>query len=88
MSEEMIQRIIELHKSGISIQEIADEFDVSLVTIKRRIAAIRKTHDLPWRSKSKQKTRTDRAEHDDESTPWNIELSRKYMTRQWSTATC
>ena len=86
MTEENIQRVIELHKSGAPIPEIAEEMGVALVTIKRWIHNIRRTHDLPYRKKSTQKTRIDRAENDDSQTSWNLKLAREYLIRQWGTA--
>ena len=83
MTEEEIQKLIELHKAGTPIQKIAEEFGVSLVTIKRRIAEIRKTHDLPWRSKSKQKTNMEIEQRQIDATPWNLTLARQYITREW-----
>ena len=86
MTEEKIQRVIELHKSGAAIPDIAEEIGVALVTIKRWIHNIRRTHDLPYRKKSTQRTRIDRAENDDQQTPWNLKLSREYITREWRAA--
>jgi len=86
MTEENIQRVIELHKSGAPIPEIAEEMGVALVTIKRWIHNIRRTHDLPYRKKSTQKTRIDRAENDDSQTSWNLKLAREYITREWKAA--
>ena len=86
MTEENIQRVIELHKSGAPIPEIAEEMGVALVTIKRWIHNIRRTHDLPYRKKSTQKTRIDRAENDDSQTSWNLRLAREYITREWKAA--
>jgi len=86
MTEDKIQRVIELHKSGAPIPEIAEEMGVALVTIKRWIYNIRKTHDLPYRKKSTQKTRIDRAENDDSQTSWNLRLAREYITREWKAA--
>jgi len=83
MTEENIQRIIEMHRSGAPIPDIAEEMGVALVTIKRWIHNIRRTHDLPYRKKSTQKTRIDRAENDDEETPWNLKLAREYITSEW-----
>jgi len=77
------KKLIELHKSGMAIHDIAGEFGVSLVTIKRRIAKIRKVHDLPWRSKSMQKTRMDRAENDIDATAWNVRLGNQYIQQEW-----
>jgi len=77
------KKLIELHKSGMPIHDIAGEFGVSLVTIKRRIAKIRKVHDLPWRSKSMQKTRMDRAENDIDATAWNVRLGNQYIQKEW-----
>jgi len=86
MTEENIQKVIEMHKSGAPIPSIAEEMGVSLVTIKRWIANIRRTHDLPYRKKSTQKVRIDRAENDDSQTPWNLKLAREYITREWKAA--
>jgi len=86
MTEENIQKVIEMHKSGAPIPSIAEAMGVSLVTIKRWIANIRRTHDLPYRKKSTQKVRIDRAENDDSQTPWNLKLARKYITREWKAA--
>lgn len=83
MTEEQITKLIKLHKSGIPVTEIADAFGVSLVTIKRRIAEIRRTYDLPYRKKSVQKTRLDRAENDIDSTAWNVRLGIQYITAEW-----
>ena len=77
------KKLIELHKSGMAIQDIADEFGVALVTIKRRISKVRKEHNLPWRSKSMQKTRIDRAENDIDATAWNVRLGNQYIQREW-----
>jgi len=77
------KKLIELHKSGMAIQDIADEFGVALVTIKRRISKVRKEHHLPWRSKSKQKTRMDRVEHDIDATAWNVRLGNQYIQQEW-----
>ena len=76
------KKLIELHKSGMPIHDIAGEFGVSLVTIKRRISKIRKVYDLPWRSKSMQKTRMDRAENDIDSTAWNVRLGNQYIQKE------
>lgn len=86
MTEDKIQRVIELHKSGAPIPEIAEEMGVSLVTIKRWIHNIRRTHDLPYRKKSTQKVRIDRAENDANDAPWNLKLAREYITREWKAA--
>jgi len=86
LTEQKIEKVIELHKSGAPIPHIADEFGVSLVTIKRWIANIRRTHDLPYRHKSKQKTKLDRLTQEMEETPWNLKLSAKYLSRHWGTA--
>lgn len=86
MTEENIQKVIEMHKSGAPIPSIAEAMGVSLVTIKRWIANIRRTHDLPYRKKSTQKVRIDRAENDDSQTPWNLKLAREYITREWRAA--
>jgi len=83
MTEDEIQKIIRLHGSGMPLHEIAEECGVALVTIKRRISEIRKTHDLPWRSKSKQKTNEMRENKDAEETPWNLDLGHKYITAEW-----
>jgi len=86
MTEDKIQKVIELHKSGAAIPSIADEMGVSLVTIKRWIHNIRRTHDLPYRKKSTQKTRIDRAEHDESQTSWNLKLARQYIVSEWRAA--
>ena len=86
MTEDDAQKIIEMHKAGAAIPSIANEFGVSLVTIKRWIANIRRTHDLPYRKKSTQKVRMDRVEHDESQTSWNLKLAREYITREWSNA--
>ena len=86
MTEDNIQKVIELHKSGEAIPAIADEMGVSLVTIKRWIANIRRTHDLPYRKKSTQKTRIDRETHDQSQTSWNLQMAREYITREWRAA--
>ena len=72
-----------MHLSGMPLHEMAEEMGCALVTLKRRIAEIRKTVDLPYRSKSKQKTRMDRAEHDIESTAWNVRLGNHYISTEW-----
>jgi len=84
MNENTIKKIIELHKSGMPIHDIAEAFGVSLVTMKRWISRIRKDHHLPYRSKSTQKTRIDRAENDIETTKWNVRLGNQYITRSWA----
>jgi len=86
LSPRAINIIIQMHKSGMPISDIAGEFGVSLVTMKRRIAEIRQKHDLPYRTKSTQKTRMDRAEHSAEQSPWNLELGHKYITTEWKVA--
>ena len=86
LSPRAINIIIQMHKSGMPISDIAGEFGVSLVTMKRRIAEIRKNHDLPYRTKSTQKTRMERAEQESGESPWNLKLARDYLTRQWGTA--
>ena len=86
MTEEDTIKIIQMHKSGAPIPSIAEEFGVSLVTIKRWIANIRRTHDLPYRKKSTQRVRMNRAEKESEESPWNLKLARDYLTRQWGAA--
>lgn len=83
ITEQKIELIIEMHKSGAPISDIAEVMGVSLVTIKRWIANIRREHDLPYRSKSTQKTNLAREQKHVEETPWNLELARDYLTRQW-----
>ena len=83
MTDQEKQKIIELHLSGMPLHELAEEMGYSLVTLKRRISEIRKSRHLPWRSKSKNKCLTERMRKDDEETPWNLELSRLYLTKSW-----
>lgn len=84
MTEEDIQKLIELHRAGTPIHEIADEFGVALVTIKRRITEIRKTHDLPWRCKSKQKTNMALEQKHIEDTPWDLDRGVELISRRWA----
>jgi len=86
MTEDNIQKVIELHKSGAAIPDIAEEMGVALVTIKRWIHNIRRTHDLPYRKKSTQRTRIDRETHDQSQTSWNLQMAREYITREWRAA--
>ena len=83
MTEQEKRKIIKLHMSGMPLNELADEMGYSLVTLKRRISEIRKTHHLPWRSKSKNKCRSERMLRDEEDTPWNIPMSKLYLTKSW-----
>ncbi len=86
LTEQKIARIIELHKTDMPIDEIASQFEVAPVTMKRWISRIRQSYDLPYRSKSKQKVKIERAMRDDEETPWNLHLSRQYITSPWGMA--